>query len=62
MQNIKVSSGEDNKTATFKNLIIGKCQSLFELDKTHEINLAKKRAEINFCEDPVIFNNILINY
>jgi len=53
MQSVQVSS-KDGKTASFKKLIISKCQSLFELDKAQEMDSAKKLTEINSCKDPVI--------
>jgi len=53
MQSLHVSS-KDGKTASFKKLIISKCQSLFELDKAQEMDSAKKLTEINSCKDPVI--------
>ncbi|XP_060872395.1 eukaryotic translation initiation factor 4 gamma 3-like [Metopolophium dirhodum] len=51
MQYVQVSS-KDGKTASFKKLIISKCQSLFELDKAQKMDSAKKLTEINSCEDP----------
>ncbi|XP_008179446.1 eukaryotic translation initiation factor 4 gamma 3 isoform X2 [Acyrthosiphon pisum] len=51
MQSVQVSS-KDGKTASFKKLIISKCQSLFELDKAQEMDSAKKLTEINSCKDP----------
>lgn len=54
MQTVQVSC-EDNKTTSFKKLIISKCQSLFELDKAQEMDSAKKLAEINSCKNPVIY-------
>lgn len=53
MQTVQVSSG-DEKKASFKKLIISKCQTLFEFDKAQEIDSAKKLAEMNACKDPVI--------
>lgn len=53
MQTVQVIS-EDDKTISFKKLIISKCQSLFELDKAQEMDSAKKLSEINSCKDPVI--------
>lgn len=51
MQSVQVNS-KDGKTASFKKLIISKCQSLFELDKAQEMDSAKKLTEINSCKDP----------
>ncbi|KAE9542332.1 hypothetical protein AGLY_003459 [Aphis glycines] len=51
MTSVQVNS-KDGKTASFKKLIINKCQSLFELDKAQEMDSAKKLAEINLCQDP----------
>ncbi|XP_016661051.1 uncharacterized protein LOC100160940 isoform X2 [Acyrthosiphon pisum] len=50
MQFIQVST-KDGKTASFKKLIINKCQSLFELDKARVMDSAKKLTEINLCKD-----------
>lgn len=60
MKTVQVNS-KDGETASFKKLIINKCQSLFELDKAQEIYSAKKLTEINSCKDPVISitNNIV---
>lgn len=52
MQTVQVEAREGKKTASFKKLIISKCQSLFELDKAQEMDSAKKLAEINACKDP----------
>ncbi|XP_050056621.1 eukaryotic translation initiation factor 4 gamma 3-like isoform X2 [Aphis gossypii] len=51
MQSVQVNS-KDGKTASFKKLIISKCQSLFELDKAQEMDSAKKLTEITSCKDP----------
>ncbi|KAF0749869.1 eukaryotic translation initiation factor 4 gamma 3-like isoform X3, partial [Aphis craccivora] len=51
MQSVQVHS-KDGKTASFKKLIISKCQRLFELDKAQEMDSAKKLTEINSCKDP----------
>eukprot|EP00102_Acyrthosiphon_pisum_P024849 XP_016662059.1 PREDICTED: eukaryotic translation initiation factor 4 gamma 3-like isoform X2 [Acyrthosiphon pisum] len=50
MQSLKVISN-NGKKATFKNLIIDKCQSLFELDKDQEVESAKKYTKIRLCKD-----------
>lgn len=55
MQTVQVEAREGKKMASFKKLIISKCQSLFELDKAQEMDSAKKLAEINACKDPVRF-------
>jgi len=52
MKSLKVISN-NGKKATFKNLIIDKCQSLFELDKDQEIESAKKYTKIRLCKDQV---------
>lgn len=59
MQSVQVNS-KDGKTASFKKLIISKCQSLFELDKAQEMDSAKKLTEIDSCKDPV--NSITYKY
>ncbi|KAF0728547.1 eukaryotic translation initiation factor 4 gamma 3-like isoform X4 [Aphis craccivora] len=51
MQSVQVNS-KDGKIASFKKLIISKCQSLFELDKAQEMDSAKKITEINSSKDP----------
>jgi len=54
MQLVEVST-KYGQTASFKKLIISKCQSLFELlDKAQEMDAAKKLIEINSCKNPVI--------
>ncbi|CAI6363771.1 unnamed protein product [Macrosiphum euphorbiae] len=51
MQLVEVST-KYGQTASFKKLIISKCQSLFELDKAQEMDAAKKLIEINSCKNP----------
>jgi len=53
MQSLQVISN-NGKKAKFKNLIVNKCQSLFELDKDREIESAKKYTKIRLCKDQVV--------
>lgn len=48
--------GRGNKKISFKELLICKCKSQFELYKEEEINSAKKFTELNTFKDPVMFN------
>ncbi|XP_060849935.1 eukaryotic translation initiation factor 4 gamma 3-like isoform X2 [Rhopalosiphum padi] len=61
MQSVQVNS-KDGKTASFKKLIISKCQSLFELDKAQEMDSAKKLTEIDSCKDPEKKKELQIEY
>ncbi|XP_022165615.1 eukaryotic translation initiation factor 4 gamma-like isoform X2 [Myzus persicae] len=51
MQSVVVGY-KDGKTASFKKLIISKCQRLFELDRAKEMDSDRKLTEINLCKDP----------
>lgn len=44
-----------------KMLIISKCQSFFEVEKTQKVVTAKELLEINSCKDLVIYSSILID-